>query len=148
MGVGNGEKGSNPVCEATRELGRPGAEDSQLWMLLKVKGWVTYPSSKVLIKLLGAYVRGNFLRRKRNRVNQTNATKRIGTSVETTLDAEFAELELWAEPMFGSLLWFCRFQNVSLIVVHRGDYCKTTVGRKHLKLYLACSRVNMDSRDQ
>jgi len=61
------------------------------------------PSSKVLIKLLGAYVRGNFLRRKRNRVNQTNATKRIGTSVETTLDAE---LELWAEPMFGSPLWF------------------------------------------
>jgi len=39
-------------------------------------------------------------------VNQTNATKRIGISVETTLDAEFGELELWAEPMFGSLLWF------------------------------------------
>ena len=114
-------------------------------MLLKVKGWVTYPSSKVLIKLLGAYVRGNFLRRKRNRVNQTNATKRIGTSVETTLDAE---LELWAEPMFGSPLWFCRFQNVSLIVVHRGGYRKTTVGRKRLKLYLACSRVNVDSRGQ
>ena len=28
MGVGNGEKSSNPVCEATRELGRPGTEDS------------------------------------------------------------------------------------------------------------------------
>jgi hypothetical protein len=88
---------------------------------------VTYPSSKVPIKLLGAYWRGNFLRRKRNRVNQTNATKRIGISVETTLDAEFGELELWAEPMFGSLLCFCRFQDV------RGGYRKTTAGRKRFK---------------
>jgi len=38
MGVRNGEKSSNPVCEAIRELGRPGAEDSQLWMLLEVEG--------------------------------------------------------------------------------------------------------------
>ena len=73
-------------------------------------------------------------------MNQTNATKRIGTSVETTLDAEFAELELWAEPTFGSLLWFCRFQNVSLIVVHGGGYRKTTAGRKHFKAILSMSK--------
>ena len=60
-------------------------------------------------------------------MNQTNATKRIGVSVETTLDAEFGELELWAEPMFGSLFSFCRFQNV------RGGYRKTTAGRTRFK---------------
>jgi len=100
------------------------------------------PSSKVLIKLLGAYWRGNFLRRKRNRVNQTNATKRIGISVETTLDAEFGELELWAEPMLGSLLWFCRFQNVRVATV------KQQLVENVLNLYPACSRMNVDSGGQ
>ena len=69
-------------------------------------------------------------------MNQTNATKRIGVSVETTLDAEFGELELWAEPTLGSLLWFCRFQNVSLIVMHRGGHRKTTARRKRFKTIL------------
>jgi hypothetical protein len=67
-------------------------------------------------------------------VNQTNATKRIGTSVETTLDAEFAEL--WAEPTFGSLLWFCRFQNVSLVSCTGVATVKQQLEENGLKLYL------------
>jgi hypothetical protein len=81
---------------------------------------VTYPSIKVVIKLLGAYRRGYFLRRKRNRLNQTNATRRIGASVETTPDAELGESALVAEPTFGSLLSFCGFENVNPIVKLRG----------------------------